>query len=936
MKSAFLALIIWFVSATMFGTGNAHAQANEPREQQLTPQLLQYLTSYFKDRQECFNGYHFGSVKVLFNENYADHSYEAGSKVTISGTLANENDYPLVNGVVLARLLRQDETVAAENWHPMVLEQSLPGNYDLLAKGTGSFSFDWAVPAEAPAGIYRLELFYLAGQRYVISGIPYVANSPASSTIFSVVNKNGSPRYANFDISTVQLNEQPLKLRSVPPTLPANEPVNISVNIKAESPDAIPVTLHSALYAWSDSDKKPPVWERTSHISIDPLKPFAATMHEDKLTPGAYELVMTITPDDPNILTSMVKVRFPIEGNMPRIIYSGIGGYENGQAIITTCTVNGTFDKIGSKAGGSVGTKIETGGQVLGEGTTDTIADRLTTATIKVPLTKEAKAQGLTISTIARNDQGVQSDTNSMVYSAAMLFPKHIPWIWLFLGLIAILIIIGAVLLILVRRKKSNSQTGIVSGGAGTQVVLIMLILSSFIFGNNAKAVTFNEFINQTNPLSLNCGVADCTETGTLAVRPQDIVDLNNPDLQSPGLGLLDAIVSDTANAFLTLYAQWDFKLVPSSVESCGYDIVPLSTGEVVSYGDIFYDSPPITFAGNSIQAQVSNMTVRFCRTLQGTCVAVSAKPMLLDLGAWRDKDLKVTGSTTANAGNNVLPKCQLQPGSQLIHCAFDKPLPAESYFTVSLTREFGGRMGGVVSGRRPTQDIVAHVDLHAVCPGSSPSPSPSGTPTNTPTGTPTSTPSGTPTTTPSTTPSVSPSVSPSPSPSPSKSPSPSPSTIVIAPPIQKPSSNPNPLNPNPPNPNPPNDPAPVDKDPFACTFRGDSICLNYPRINDPHIPSFANDCVINNWCLNQDGNAIVDCEDASRRMTGAPYVHCSCEDIKNDDCVDVTLGSSLRSNLQILPYIGSEISQNASRSWLAVIGDIFKDATAAVAGWLR
>lgn len=433
----------------------AQAPTDNTADQQLTPQQETWLKNFFAERQECFKGYHFGSVEFNFDEDYNSGSYPAGAKIAIKGTITNKNDYPFSGGVIFARLLRHDDNVADDNWHPIVLEQDLPGKYDLPKQGTLPFKFDWQVPDEAPAGIYRLELSYFAGKRYVISGIPYVANFPGGSTIFSITNDK-QPNYAYFDISTIRLNNTPYHLRSVPPTFKPGQPLKANADLKVSSKQPVALTLHSALYAWSDTDHSPPVWERTSHISVAPGQTFPAQMLWDKPAAGAYELVMKATPDDSDILPSMVKIRFPIEGNVPRVIYSGIGGIENGEAIITTCTVNGTYDDPLSVREGQVSTVIKSAsGEVLGTATTSTTTNRLMSSSATVPLSKIGRA--LAVSVVAKDDMNTVTDSNVTSYPSTMLV-KSLPWFWIVMSVILILVIIAILLIKTIIKRQQEKH----------------------------------------------------------------------------------------------------------------------------------------------------------------------------------------------------------------------------------------------------------------------------------------------------------------------------------------------------------------------------------------------------------------------------------------------------------------------------------------------
>lgn len=439
---------------------------------QLTDGQVNFIKNLMGERAKCFSGYHFNSVKFSFAADNKK-TFAAGESVVINGTYENNNDYPLTGGVVLARLLRSDETVSNKNGEPVVLEKRIQENIELAAHAKNNFSFTWAVPGQAPAGAYQLELFFLTGAgRYPISGNPYIANSPAMASLFSITTDgNKAGKYVNFDRSKVSLASQSLALREVPPTLPAKEPVLVTVPLEAHSASPIKVTLKSDIYSWSDLDAAPPVQERVSHLDILPGQPLLAQIQLQNAVPGAYEVVMTATPDDASILPTTIKVRFPVQGHAPHVLYAGVGGYENGQAIITTCVVNGTYGAEAGEPAGSLDVSVSADGQVKASDSIKTISDRLVAAAVKVPLSKVGQTLG--VSVVAKDAAGKITDQHTvnfakqlLVSAAASPVPNglgsklNITWPWLLLGIIIVLLIVaGLIIWLIIKNKKKPDGT---------------------------------------------------------------------------------------------------------------------------------------------------------------------------------------------------------------------------------------------------------------------------------------------------------------------------------------------------------------------------------------------------------------------------------------------------------------------------------------------
>lgn len=402
-----LTLLVALILLVSTVTTASHAQTTTPAPTTTIPSPDPDTTEYLEARNQCLDQYRLGSVHIALTTEGQQPRVSVGEAVSIKGTITNTNAFPLTDGRLLVRVLRQDQRVAAEQWHPLIADHEVPGDFSLTANESKPFTFFWLVPPGAPSGLYRVEFAYLAGGRFSMAGLSFVPNFTAGSTLFTVTNP-AQPTLVEFDRASVQLNGQALALRAVPPTLAAAAPLTVTATLTNQGRAAVPATVHQALYTWSDSDKTPPVQEQTSSVNLNPgTTPVTFTW---PTTPGVYELVLTATPTDPTLLPSILKVRFPVAGNVPRLIFSGITGFEQGEAIVTSCAVNGTV-------GDGQGTLTTS---ALGQQANATIlSNNLSATTLRVPL---AQVNGdITIRTEARDDQGNITDQHEVTYSAALL-----------------------------------------------------------------------------------------------------------------------------------------------------------------------------------------------------------------------------------------------------------------------------------------------------------------------------------------------------------------------------------------------------------------------------------------------------------------------------------------------------------------------------------
>lgn len=434
-----LSTYVTIALSVLMPIANAYAQADAP-----TDIVEEYLASV----GACFEDYRFGSVQFNFPEDQPQIRGKAGESISISGTVANTNEYPIPQGKILARVLQQDQRVAPENWHPIVGEYSLPDTYSLTPQGNVPFTFSWNIPSQAPTGIYRVEFYFVANSRYIFAGIPFVSNVSGGSALFSV--EGTSDAGAVFDRSSVTLQGEKLELRSVPPILSATEAVSIATKIGATGANPISATLHTALHGWADTDGTPAISESTKDITISNTESLEIPFTWDVPRPGTFQLVLTATPTDSTLLPSIIKIRFSVEGNVQRIMYSGIGGYKADQAVITTCVANSTS----GTGAGSIHTKVTSkDGSTIGESSTP-VDPAVSVTTINIP--RQAFSSTVQINTQAMNDQGDVIDEQTVEYTPDMFKTGGTPnTVLILLSLACVVFVLGGILFYLYKKQRA-------------------------------------------------------------------------------------------------------------------------------------------------------------------------------------------------------------------------------------------------------------------------------------------------------------------------------------------------------------------------------------------------------------------------------------------------------------------------------------------------
>src|SRR3989338_69173 len=119
----------------------------------------------------CFDYYTFGSVQVNVTANVT--SAVSGIPVTFSGTISNNNPYPIVDGALFVKIFRFTDDASEQNVNgPDVVDQffvregiALPPHSEF------PIAFSWDIPSYAMTGEYRLATFFPTAKNFNLLGL---------------------------------------------------------------------------------------------------------------------------------------------------------------------------------------------------------------------------------------------------------------------------------------------------------------------------------------------------------------------------------------------------------------------------------------------------------------------------------------------------------------------------------------------------------------------------------------------------------------------------------------------------------------------------------------------------------------------------------------------------------------------------------------------
>lgn len=267
----------------------------------------------------CFDYYSFGSVQADLHTPLQ--SVVSGTPVTFTGTIRNNNPYPVVDGSLYVKLFHyytHDKNV----YGPDVVDQKVVlSDIVIPAKSSVPVSFSWQVPAYAESGEYALGTYFLTSRKSNLLGLSFTDDVVGNTVPFTIVGEDLSG--VGFDKTSVTINGAPYFFAASPPIIGSSEPALIAA--QAGNPTDIDqqATIYWQVYQWDSQLRENVVHEesRTIVIPAHETIPVSLTINDAKYP--VYLAVGTLTWKDTR---SIINVRFVRNGidrtrlNFPSIV----------------------------------------------------------------------------------------------------------------------------------------------------------------------------------------------------------------------------------------------------------------------------------------------------------------------------------------------------------------------------------------------------------------------------------------------------------------------------------------------------------------------------------------------------------------------------------------------------------------------------------------
>ena len=200
---------------------------------------------------DCFDYYTFQSVKLSFGKNHD--TFGPGETIHFTGNITNENDHPVVDGIVFARISKMNENFDIEG-HYAVDEIVALENVVLRSNETIEASFDWQAPLELTPGDYQIDFFFSVGKKFNLGGLPFSNEVIMGFDRFKIVSDDNE--YVSFDRTSTKVNGEKYMHIGGWPRIEAGEKVTITQPVISTFPKDEQIRVSYKLYYWDSLNEE--------------------------------------------------------------------------------------------------------------------------------------------------------------------------------------------------------------------------------------------------------------------------------------------------------------------------------------------------------------------------------------------------------------------------------------------------------------------------------------------------------------------------------------------------------------------------------------------------------------------------------------------------------------------------------------------------------
>lgn len=271
----------------------------------------------------CFDYYRFGSVQA--NIAAQTSSAVSGTPITFTGTLENQNSYPIIDGALYVKVFRLRDNPREKNVNgPFVVDQFfVRDGINLPAGGRMPLIFTWDIPSYTPSGRYEVATFFTTSKKYNLLGLSFTDDVVGNRAGFSVVGEIRD--IVAFDKDKVSVAGGTYRFAAFPPRVSTTAPVPIEAVVMNETDTDAHVSIRWQAYAWDQGRFENLVAQDTQSVIV-PKNGTARASYT--VTDARYPVYLVVGTLSWQNTQSVINVRFVREGiDRTRINFPGITAF---------------------------------------------------------------------------------------------------------------------------------------------------------------------------------------------------------------------------------------------------------------------------------------------------------------------------------------------------------------------------------------------------------------------------------------------------------------------------------------------------------------------------------------------------------------------------------------------------------------------------------
>ncbi len=270
----------------------------------------------------CFDYYSFGSVQAHLTAPVT--GTVSGSSITFSGTLENQNPYPIVDGALYVKVFRMRGAAKDANGPDVVDQFLVKGDITIPAKSSVPVSFAWKVPAYAKGGDYQVATFFTTSRKFNLLGLSFTDDVVGNTVPFKVSAEQSAS--VAFDKAGVTVDGAPFYFAAFPPRVSATSTVPVIAQVKNTSTSDERATISWTVYQW-DAQLRENVVQEVPAVSITVPAGKSMPVSVD-VTDTKYPVYLAVGTLSWKDTKSVINVRFVREDvDRTRLNFPGVMSY---------------------------------------------------------------------------------------------------------------------------------------------------------------------------------------------------------------------------------------------------------------------------------------------------------------------------------------------------------------------------------------------------------------------------------------------------------------------------------------------------------------------------------------------------------------------------------------------------------------------------------